>query len=391
MNSVRIGIASVIAATMASANAHATDDLTALSDEFNDASTIVNWQRIYQVEGWGNNALEQFDIHTTRPGRMFMMPYSSSWYEEWRGELTFKNVTGDFVITTDVEPTRRNGPGAPQSQYSLAGIMVRTPRAMTQPAQWTPNGQNYVFLSLGAASNPGQFQFEVKTTSNSTSTLFISNGIPRAVIQVARLGPHFIMLRRPPGGPWQIHRRYFRPDMPATLQAGLTVYTDWPLCETVGVENQNTRVLTNGAPLNGGGTVSGANPDLIAAFDYVRYARPVVPTGLSGGNFSNPAAVSDAQLLSFLGDNANPPAVPLQFRSVTKADANTTRLSITYANGTPLETNRLGNYEVYASAEITAPFTNWTRLLPLTITNGALHAEDTESATHRFYRALERP
>ena len=292
------------------ASLNAENDLAPLSDEFNYGPTITNWLRIYQTEGWGNDVLEQFDVNQTEPGRMFMMPYSSSWYEEFRGELTYKTVAGDFVITTEVEPTGRTGTGPPESQYSLAGIMVRTPRTMTAPEQWTPGGQNYIFLSLGSATDYG-YQYEVKTTRNSISVLDISSGASaRATIQVARLGAHFITLRRNQGGVWQVHRRYHRADMPDQLQAGLTVYTDWPLCSSVGFENQNTQVLTNGAPLLGGGTVSGANPGLRASFDYVRYGRPQIPSQLIGANFSDPASVSDAQLLSFLGANANLPHLP---------------------------------------------------------------------------------
>lgn len=301
----------LLLAMSAGISGRSADDLGALSDEFNYGGTVANWQRIYQVEGWGNNVLEQFDINGTRAGRMVMVPYSSSWYAEWRGELTFKNVTGDFVVTTDVEPTRRTGVGAPRSSYSLAGIMVRTPRTMTSPSGWTPGGQNYIFLSLGAASNPGAYQYEVKTTRNSESVLNISDGAPaRAIIQVARLGPHLITLRRDQGSDWRVHRRYFRPDMPAQLQAGLTVYTDWAVCERVGFANQNTRVLTNGAALSGGGTVTGANPDLIAAFDYVRYARPQIPPPLANANFSDANAVTDAELLAFLGANADVAYLP---------------------------------------------------------------------------------
>lgn len=303
-----ISLAVGLSATAAQTEA---DDLAPLSDEFHYAGSAVQWSRIHQVEGWGNEVLEQFNINTERAGRLFMAPHSSTWYAENRGELTFKEVTGDFVITTEVEPTRRSGSGAPRSEYSLAGIMVRTPRTMTSTAQWTPGGQNYVFLSLGAASNPGNYQFEVKTTLNSQSTLHITdNAPPRAMIQVARLGPHLITLRSAPGGSWVVHRRYQRADMPARLQAGLTVYTDWPLCAGVGYENQNTLVLTNGARLANGAIVSGANPDLLAAFDYVRYRRPQIPANLAGANFSNPSAVSDAQLLSFLGANANLPHMP---------------------------------------------------------------------------------
>ena len=58
------------------------DDLTILSDEFDAAHSITNWQRIYQVEGRGNDVLQQFDINMSRPGRMTMVPYTSGWHEE---------------------------------------------------------------------------------------------------------------------------------------------------------------------------------------------------------------------------------------------------------------------------------------------------------------------
>src|SRR5436189_1959019 len=141
----------------------ATDDLAPLSDEFNDASTLAQWKRVYAVEGWGANQLELQDINTTRAGHMVMMPFTSTWYNDYRGELTFKEVQGDFVVTTDVEASQRGGTGAPRSNYSLAGIMVRAPRAIT-PSTWRAGGENYVFLSIGAGSPPGAFQFEVQTT-----------------------------------------------------------------------------------------------------------------------------------------------------------------------------------------------------------------------------------
>ena len=46
--------------------AFAADDLTPLSDEFNDPSTLSQWKRVYVVEGWGANQLEVQDINTTR-------------------------------------------------------------------------------------------------------------------------------------------------------------------------------------------------------------------------------------------------------------------------------------------------------------------------------------
>ena len=284
------------------------DDLSGLSDEFESPGTLANWQRVYQIEGWGFDQLEQWDINQSNAGRMTMMPHTSSWFEEWRGVQAYKQVTGDFVVTTDVEPTGRSGTGAPNTQYSLAGIMVRTPRPEMQNggADWTPNGQNYIFLSMGAASQPGTYQFEVKNTLNSNSQLEVSNGGSRARVQIARIGSAFIVLRQIDSDPWEVHRRYTRADMPATLNVGLTTYTDWNPCQQAGYEYHNTNLLTGAVPRLTGGTIQ-ANPDLIARFDYVRYRRPQVPANLTGLNFANVGQVSDAQLLAFLANNANLP------------------------------------------------------------------------------------
>ena len=272
----------------------AADDLTPLSDEFNDASTLSQWKRVYVVEGWGANQLEVQDINTTRAGHMVMIPFTSTWYNDYRGELTFKEVTGDFVVTTDVEATQRNGTGPPRSAFSLGGIMVRTPRQIT-PATWRPGGENYLFLSIGAAGNPGNFQFEVKTTTSSVSTLQYENtgGTGHAIIQYARIGSTFIALKSI-NGVWSVHRRFSRPDMPATLQVGMTVYTDYPTASSVAPLTHNMTVIRAG------------NPDLVAAFDYFRFARPQVPASLVGADLMSPL-ISDFQLLAFLGTNANAP------------------------------------------------------------------------------------
>jgi hypothetical protein len=372
--------------------ASAADDLAALSDEFRSPATRTDWQRIHLTEGWGNDPLAVFDIGRQRPGRLLLVPHTSVWFGEWRGELTYKSVTGDFVVTTDIEVSRRGGGGAPNSPYSLAGIMVRAPRTMKSPAQWTPGGQNYVFLSLGSADTPGTYQHEVKTTVDSVSTLHISPGTPRAQIQVARIGRHLILLRRPPGGSWVVHRRYSRPDFPATLQTGLTVYTDWPNCERVGAAAQNITVLTNGARLPGGTTFTGADPDLEAAFDYVRFARPQVPTDLADADLSNPAAVSDGQLLAFLGEAAHGPAAALHLRPAMSGSG-PPRLRIVYADGGSIEAHRLDRLRVRATASVEAPTVIWRSLTEPVLTDaaGAFIEDPIAIGPVQFYQATELP
>lgn len=268
------------------------DDLKGLSDDFDDASTLKQWSRIYQTEQSNADQLEKFDIAKTKPGWMVMVPYSSTWYMDYRGVLVYKEVKGDFVVTSNIRVARRGGDGAPRSNYSLAGLMIRTPRDVT-PQTWKPGGENYIFLSLGAANRPGSFQFEVKTTVNSRSTLAVTDaGTPTAMVQIARIGNDFILLKKTPDGNWNIHQRYRRTDMPQQLQVGLTVYTDYSTASRLKPPQQNTQVIRNG------------RPDLVAGFDYVHFQRPAVPASLQGKSLSNQAEVSDLQLLQFLGEHA---------------------------------------------------------------------------------------
>lgn len=268
-----------------------TDDLAVLSDDFGGA-TLSGWQRIFQVEQWGFDQLEAQDLGQTRPGWLTLVPYTSSWYQDWRGILMFKEVTGDMIVTTRVRSTNRADTGAPSVNYSLAGIMVRAPRPGVTPATWTAGGENYVFLSLGAANVPGTFQTEVKTTTDSNSIIEIEQAAgPEAQVRVARIGSVVITLIREETTPWRIHRRFNRTDFPSTLQVGLTVYTDWSFIFASYTPQQHNTTL-----------ITGGNPDLQAQFDFVTYARPVVPPALSGRDLTDPFDVPDAELLAFLGN-----------------------------------------------------------------------------------------
>ncbi|MGE3407001.1 MAG: hypothetical protein AB7I37_09330 [Pirellulales bacterium] len=272
------------------------DDLARLSDEFDDPATLRNWRRVFEDEKSSADQLQQLDIHRSQRGWMTMTPHTSTWYQDYRGVLVYKMIEGDFVATTSLRATNRAANGAPRSTYSLAGIMVRTPRDVT-PRTWRPGSENYIFLSLGAAREVGRFSFEVKTTVNSQSVLEVTPAPgAEASIQVARLGQDFVLLRKEPGRPWTVHQRYRRTDMPAQLQVGFTVYTDYASASRLPAQQHNTQVMRGG------------NPDLKAAFDYLRFARPQPPERLRGQSFADARSVSDADLLQFLGEAAAAPA-----------------------------------------------------------------------------------
>lgn len=303
-------LALVVGLGAASGTAKA-DDLIPLSDEFDSASSLAGWQRVSFVEGWNADQLEVLDVDTLAPGALRLVPYTSTWYQDWRGVLLFKNVAGDFIVTTRVRTTGRSA-AIPQASFSLAGLMIREPRAIT-PATWTPGGENYVFLSHGSASVPGTRQLEVKTTLDSVSALEIlpiSAGEVR--LRVARLGEHVVLLVQIPGEEWVVERRFRRHDFSTTVQVGLTVYTDWSAASQVDPALHNASVFDAQFCAD---QLLACDPDLVADFAYVRFQRPMVPESLVGADLGDPATVSDAELLSFLGVGAEGPIFDDGFES----------------------------------------------------------------------------
>ncbi len=275
-----------------------------LNDEFDDSSTLADWQRVDVVEQWGAEPLETWDIDTSEPGRMTLVPTTATWFRNWRGALAFKEISGDFAITTNARVTARDGVSLPDpaSEYSLGGIMIRTPRTIT-PATWTPGGENFVFLSVGQG-NANRWQNEIKTTTDSDSELRLSNAAgPDCELRIVRLGTVVVALLRDPCDVWRIHDRFERTDLPDTLQAGVVAYTDWAKCQTFDPFVHNANVLV--PPLVGIVDPSPDlpfNPDCRATFDYVRFDAPIVPMPLEGLDLLDAGQVSDAQLLAFLGD-----------------------------------------------------------------------------------------
>ncbi|WFB36029.1 hypothetical protein P3T73_17895 [Kiritimatiellota bacterium B12222] len=277
----------------------ASDDLAALSDEFDDAASQADWLRLNDVEGWHADQLETWDVNTSRPGHMRLMPYTSAWYDDLRGVLVHKNITGDFVVTTRMQiGSRTDMTLAPSRLFSLAGIFIHDPRGITSAAptpaatepvwppaahgsDWAPDTDNYVFLSYGSAGNVGTWQYEVKTTVNGDSTLYYDDsGVPDSntvELQLVKVGNTVVVMRRHPGGNWIVENRYPNaahdlPEFGETLQVGITAYTDWG---NIGSDywdggNPETQFHHNYSVLDG----AAMNPDLIVDVDYFRFNRP---------------------------------------------------------------------------------------------------------------------
>jgi hypothetical protein len=289
-------------------------------DHFDDICSLSAWSDIQVTEGWNIQSLESHDISLTNPGRLTLMPYTVSWFADYRGPLLYRMAADDFVMTGNISVTNRAGNSIPGSAYSLGGFMVRNPKSLTNGASgWIAGQEDYVFLSIGHASNghpscfgcPGP-HFEVKSTNNSNSNLNISS-VDTAVadIRMVRLHPYVLVLYRHPGEEWVVHRRYFRNDLNDTVQVGMVTYTDWDKVATYTMPFHNSHVLNddlNPDPSNN--SFIPFAPDIISQYDYIALENTSMPVAWAGLDLTNPNVVSDAQILEFYGN-----AIPIPVAS----------------------------------------------------------------------------
>lgn len=277
-----------------------------LSDEFNRRCSFYDWQEVNTVEQWNASHLESRDIDSTNTDRLTLMPWSTAWYQNYRSNLLFKEITGDFVFTTSAEVSNRAGNGVPATNFSLGGIMIRIPTEIT-PATWTIGLENYIFLSIGRATSNSQFQYERKSTTNSSSQLEFYNigAIGAAELRIVKKSNAVLVFIRVAGqSDFDLQYRYNRPDMvDTTLQAGFVAYTDWPKVQTYSHDTSFYNSHAINADLNPDPGIPARipNPDIIAQFDYARFDEINLAPQYDTLDLSDINQVTDAELEALFG------------------------------------------------------------------------------------------
>lgn len=282
-------------------------------DHFENPCSVDTWLDIQQTEDWEMNALEEYNISISHPGELVMMPYTVSWFADYRGPLFYRMAEGDFVLTGGLTVTNRALNNYPGSDFSLGGLMIRNPKTLTNgPAGWVANEEDYVFLSVGYAStgHPSCFQcppphFEVKSTTNSKSDLNISSiGSTEVDIRLVRLGEVIFVLYRIPGNDWVVHRRYWRPDMQYEVQAGMVSYTDWNKVSTYSYLFHNSHALNEDLdPDPSSNAFVPFTPDITTRYNYLQMLATSLPPAWIGLNLMNTAQVTDAMILQHYGSS----------------------------------------------------------------------------------------
>lgn len=152
-------------------------------------------------------------------GSLHIEPVARSvWYNQSTAIFLYKDVPGDFKVTSYVMARRSSNTSLlPATQFRLGGIMARNAS--------TANGQNYVFIVVGADDN--DVSVETKTTVNSVSQ-YTGPSWPsgEGELRICRIGATFRLYIRSTGGSWSLRATFTRSDLPNTLQVGPVAYAN---------------------------------------------------------------------------------------------------------------------------------------------------------------------
>ena len=143
------------------------------------------------------------------------------WFNDAEGPLVYKTITGNFTVTAVAHAEDPSNPGnPPPTQFRLGGLLVRDPGG-------SPGMRNSAHVALGAGDLAHPITVEDKTTVASASNyLFYGIPAPDIELRITRSGATIDLYYRAIGaGTWTLARSHAHPEMPATVQVGMMVYS----------------------------------------------------------------------------------------------------------------------------------------------------------------------
>jgi len=247
--------------------------LDSLNDEFS-TNSLNQWTWFHQAE----NFPDKTRLAEIKNGMLQLQTYASGWYADWQAPFLYKTITGNFDVRMRIKVSGLTAK-LPQTEWSLAGLMVRQPKLTTR-TNWEPQQENWLFLTTGVAEPLGNAMFETKTTSNSASHLKLRPAREGWVeLRIVRLQASFILLYRYDNEAWVVLDRFYRPLLPPTVQVGINAYSGYK-----GIP----KTIASDARSFNEHVVKEAETDMLVEIDYLRFSRPKVDTEKLR-NLTNPA------------------------------------------------------------------------------------------------------
>ncbi len=240
-------------------------DLTAMNDEFDGDTIDPKWTLFHERYGWAN-MLKTVDVGRSVKGSLHLEPYDSGWVRDKVAPFLFQTVQGDFDMRARVR-VRSAGSAIPAGTWSLGGLMARLPNGQDSK-KWSPNRENWHFITTGVGLERGVTVTETKGTYNSYSSLKLRPFNPGWVeLRLVRVGMTLFTLARADGGKWQVKDRFYRMEPNAHMQVGIIAYTSSDDLPPAGREDPDAtnRTVNVEAPV-----------DMLTDVDWIRFARPKV-------------------------------------------------------------------------------------------------------------------
>jgi hypothetical protein len=233
-----------------------TDPLGGLSDEF-ECDSSADWTHLADADSdHPQDRIVTWTVFEDEVGQARLVPEVSAWFDDYRGALLSKSVTGDFVVRTHV--TVLNGDQQttpPGPSFSLAGLMARDP---------FDGAEDYVWLAIGTGDTAG-WGSELKFTSGDLTQLPLSSQpVPDGStdLALARIDDLFVALLRDDGDPrWHVRGKDCRRGLPPELEVGFAAAADFASAHAYDLATYEAGPVTGLA-------------DLDARFDWIRFATP---------------------------------------------------------------------------------------------------------------------
>ncbi len=196
--------------------------VTAISgygDEFTDSNTLSQWSNRQTIEGTGAQ-IATWDINMTSPGNMALAPAGGNvaWYNTSVGPFIYKNITGDFVVSTQVSAHSLTSLSqASGQQYNAAGLLVRNPSSASGIQNWVTN-------NVGTADPGVVGTTNLSTVNGATNAVIAQQGPFSATLRICRIGSTIrTYVSADSGQTWTLSNTISRTDFPTTLQVGMMV------------------------------------------------------------------------------------------------------------------------------------------------------------------------
>jgi hypothetical protein len=181
-----------------------------LDDDFEDAATLECWTQLGAASVTA----------TIENGQMVLEAAAmTQWVDDQEAALLYKEITGNFLLETSVQ-VHDGSEGATMPSWRLGGLLARDPD--------DGGGENHVGWFMGSGDTDQSHTFLYQNTVDGTSedgNLGSPSGSIPWQLRMCRVGDDVILVRMTGTG-WQEWNTYARPDLPATLQVGMTAFSN---------------------------------------------------------------------------------------------------------------------------------------------------------------------